>query len=78
MKNCFCGLDHSNYKNDEHALLSTAYHDIIQGAYPDKEWQEAVFELLNVRECTVCKGSGSFLTLETIEKCPVCGGKGVV
>ena len=46
MDKCFCGLVHSNYKNDEHAFLSDAYHDLFQGAKPRKEWMEAVFELL--------------------------------
>ena len=28
--------------------------------------------------CNVCRGSGTYLTMETVETCPVCDGKGEV
>lgn len=45
-KQCFCGLVHGDYKDDLHALLHDAYHQINQNTIPGKEWKEAVFELL--------------------------------
>ena len=67
-KVCFCGLIHGDYKNDEHALLSDAYHDIYQRALPGKAWMEAVFDLLNTSDTpTKCKAHNE----QDCERCSV-------
>ena len=62
MLKCFCGLIHSNYKSDEQALLSDAYHDLFQGVKPQKEWMEAVFEILTTAQ-----------EFKDVLRCPDCG-----
>jgi len=80
---CFCGLDHTNYQSDLHALLSDAYHDIFQGAPPGKEWQESTFDLLstyttNEVEITsdMCLGEDELYV--DWYKCPQCGDDNIM
>lgn len=42
---CFCGFDHSANMSRELRLLAHAYHDIFQGAIPDKTWMKRVKSL---------------------------------
>ena len=75
MNKCFCGLVHDNYQDDKEALLSDAYHDIFQGAFPGKEWKDAVFDLLI--KCPSCHGTGVPVWHEiSTDEC-TCGGTGL-
>ena len=64
MTKCFCGFNHEKEVPEAVSLLTSAYHDIIQGALPNNDWLISVRILVGryeeLKRCSNCDTDWEF------------------